>query len=526
MPSDSPYVESRVDLFDKLETAELAERLGVSLVTAVGHLHALWHYVRKLGSLDGDISRLGPDELARAARWDGDPGQLQDALLEGEWLDQNGTVHNWVLYYGREGESRAQATERQRRYKERQRGFTDRELWERDSGCCRFCAGKVTLRNMALSLILPLKAGGQWTIDNTVTACLTCARRRNGLLRLGQTIPIMGLLDDAGSKVTRHLATQDDPSSKMTRDLAASKMTRDIAPVYGNGAEPSESSEMTRHLAGSEVTRHFAGITPGLTGAKVNAVMFSPEAEKVNAVAFSKSGDVNAVQFSGSDQKHNSVHFPPDAVEPAQDGQGSKMTRDSAGADAKPPERVNTGTGVLTGDLTGDASSLSPGVQGVESPAAPKKRGGKREPKPERVEAAERLYGLFKTLVNPGARSCPTDKILKRLERFSEDEVALAIRKFSADAWWSTHCDDKPASWFFRSDDQIEKFLIMRVRPKAGAEHAEQPSWLAEIKSTNKSIGASTLTGDDDSHTPPAPSDEPPMIAANSATRDGSDVAF
>lgn len=497
MPSDSPYVESRVDLFDKLETAELAERLGVSLVTAVGHLHALWHYVRKLGSLDGDISRLGPDELARAARWDGDPGQLQDALLEGEWLDQNGTVHNWVLYYGREGESRAQATERQRRYKERQRGFTDRELWERDSGCCRFCAGKVTLRNMALSLILPLKAGGQWTIDNTVTACLTCARRRNGLLRLGQTIPIMGLLDDAGSKVTRHLATQDDPSSKMTRDLAASKMTRD-----------------------------FAGITPGLTGAKVNAVMFSPEAEKVNAVAFSKSGDVNAVQFSGSDQKHNSVHFPPDAVEPAQDGQGSKMTRDSAGADAKPPERVNTGTGVLTGDLTGDASSLSPGVQGVESPAAPKKRGGKREPKPERVEAAERLYGLFKTLVNPGARSCPTDKILKRLERFSEDEVALAIRKFSADAWWSTHCDDKPASWFFRSDDQIEKFLIMRVRPKAGAEHAEQPSWLAEIKSTNKSIGASTLTGDDDSHTPPAPSDEPPMIAANSATRDGSDVAF
>src|SRR5947209_12301756 len=139
MPSDSPYVESRVDLFDKLETAELADRLGVSLVTAVGHLHALWHYVRKLGSLDGDISRLGPDELARAARWDGDPGQLQDALLEGEWLDRQGTVHNWVLYYGHEGESKAAAAERQRRRRAMVRGFTDEQIWARDGGKCRYC---------------------------------------------------------------------------------------------------------------------------------------------------------------------------------------------------------------------------------------------------------------------------------------------------------------------------------------------------------------------------------------------------
>jgi hypothetical protein len=53
-------------------------------------------------------------------------------------------------------------------------------LFERDSGCCRYCGEQVTPDTAALDHIVPVSHGGADTPENLATACLMCKSIKAG----------------------------------------------------------------------------------------------------------------------------------------------------------------------------------------------------------------------------------------------------------------------------------------------------------------------------------------------------------
>ncbi|OUM99328.1 MAG: hypothetical protein BAA04_09700 [Firmicutes bacterium ZCTH02-B6] len=122
------WIESHQELRDHPKTKRFARRLGVSVPTAIGHLHCLWWWALDYAP-DGDISDYDAEDIADAAMWDGDPEQFLQALIEcgpggGPGFverDEHGMrLHDWDDY-GNEHKVRQEAAERKRRSRERRR---------------------------------------------------------------------------------------------------------------------------------------------------------------------------------------------------------------------------------------------------------------------------------------------------------------------------------------------------------------------------------------------------------------------
>ncbi|MEI6296482.1 MAG: hypothetical protein WCO84_02430 [bacterium] len=79
------------------------------------------------------------------------------------------------------------------------------------------------------------------------------------------------------------------------------------------------------------------------------------------------------------------------------------------------------------------------------------------------IETIEEIYGHFKSKIQPGSRICPKARIKARLKKFSKEEIILAIDKFKTDVWRMANNARLGADWFFRSDQQIEKFLLLEA---------------------------------------------------------------
>ena len=78
-------------------------------------------------------------------------------------------------------------------------------------------------------------------------------------------------------------------------------------------------------------------------------------------------------------------------------------------------------------------------------------------------EIAEELYHLIKDKINPNVRLTPKgyDTIRVRLKTFSVDDLKLAIKRFTFDSWRMKHNNRMTFSWYFKSDDQVEKWLAI-----------------------------------------------------------------
>lgn len=122
------WIESHQELRDHPKTKRFARRLGVSVPTAIGHLHCLWWWALDYAP-DGDISDYDAEDIADAAMWDGDPQEFLTALIEcgpggGPGFverDEHGMrLHDWDEY-GNEYKVRSRAAERKRRSRERSR---------------------------------------------------------------------------------------------------------------------------------------------------------------------------------------------------------------------------------------------------------------------------------------------------------------------------------------------------------------------------------------------------------------------
>lgn len=58
-------------------------------------------------------------------------------------------------------------------------------------------------------------------------------------------------------------------------------------------------------------------------------------------------------------------------------------------------------------------------------------------------------------------------KIITRLKSYSEEELLRAIDKFSSNSWWMERNSNQGIVWFFRSDDQVDRFLNLKEETKA-----------------------------------------------------------
>lgn len=124
------WIESHQELWRHPKTKKLARLLGVSVPTAVGHLHGLWYWALDFAQ-DGDLTKYDPEEIADAVLWEGGASDLMEALIAAEYIDQDGdniSLHDWHDYAGRLIEQRELQREanreRQRRYREKKNNVT------------------------------------------------------------------------------------------------------------------------------------------------------------------------------------------------------------------------------------------------------------------------------------------------------------------------------------------------------------------------------------------------------------------
>jgi 5-methylcytosine-specific restriction endonuclease McrA len=76
--------------------------------------------------------------------------------------------------------------------------FSKRDVHGRDGGVCGYCLKKVNAAESTANHVMPLKRGGSHTVNNCVTACLSCASKKRAMLPLN-----FMFRDYCGAKGTR-----------------------------------------------------------------------------------------------------------------------------------------------------------------------------------------------------------------------------------------------------------------------------------------------------------------------------------
>ena len=103
MAKREDVVPAHVGLGRHPKTLKLAAVLGVSVPQAVGHLMFLWWWALEYAP-DGDLSSFGPESLASACAWKGEPPDLMLALEATGFLDEaeggGFVIHDWSDHAG------------------------------------------------------------------------------------------------------------------------------------------------------------------------------------------------------------------------------------------------------------------------------------------------------------------------------------------------------------------------------------------------------------------------------------------
>lgn len=124
------YTPSHAELAQHPKTRKLARLLGVSIPTALGHLHLLWHFALKYAQ-DGDLTRFDDADIAEGCLWEGDPQTLCAALHGAGFVDTSANdeplgiwLHDWQDYGGKAIKQKESNADRQQRWRDRQKGVT------------------------------------------------------------------------------------------------------------------------------------------------------------------------------------------------------------------------------------------------------------------------------------------------------------------------------------------------------------------------------------------------------------------
>lgn len=99
------WIESHQALLTHRKTGRLSRALGVSRVTAIGHLHVFWWWCLD-NAPEGDLTGVDTEDITDGAAWEGDPEKFIDAMVYAGFLDRDpsaGTlcVHDWMEFAGK-----------------------------------------------------------------------------------------------------------------------------------------------------------------------------------------------------------------------------------------------------------------------------------------------------------------------------------------------------------------------------------------------------------------------------------------
>lgn len=92
------YIESHASLKEHPKLTRLMQELGVSRLTAIGHLHCLWWWAARYAD-DGQTAQWGPAAIAEGALWTGAPADFTRALQTAGFMDPDGYLHDWPDYF-------------------------------------------------------------------------------------------------------------------------------------------------------------------------------------------------------------------------------------------------------------------------------------------------------------------------------------------------------------------------------------------------------------------------------------------
>ena len=118
------WIELHQNLATHRKLLRLKALLSLKTPQAVGHLCLIWLWAVD-NAPDGDISSVSAKELSQVAEFN--PRKAEDfreALIAAGFLDREGErifIHDWDRYGGRYQSIREKNTERQRRYREKQK---------------------------------------------------------------------------------------------------------------------------------------------------------------------------------------------------------------------------------------------------------------------------------------------------------------------------------------------------------------------------------------------------------------------
>lgn len=114
------WIESHQQLGRHPKLLRLAGELRIHRAQALGHLQYLWWWALDYAPT-GDLSALASTDISTASEWPGDADKFLAALRACGWIDQDGTIHDWMAYAGRILASRESKRERDRMYQDKRR---------------------------------------------------------------------------------------------------------------------------------------------------------------------------------------------------------------------------------------------------------------------------------------------------------------------------------------------------------------------------------------------------------------------
>lgn len=108
-----PWIESHSVLIRHRKLKDFARALGVKPVTALGHIHCLWHTAIEQAE-DGDLSQWSEGSIAEAAQWEGIPNDFLKAAFSSGFIEKSMVIHDWIDYTGKYLISKYKTSNRQR----------------------------------------------------------------------------------------------------------------------------------------------------------------------------------------------------------------------------------------------------------------------------------------------------------------------------------------------------------------------------------------------------------------------------
>lgn len=94
------WIESHQTLRNHPKLTMLSEKLGITKAQAIGHLQMLWWWCIDYAD-DGQIDTYSPIQIASACDWQGNAGELIQALADSGFIDRDPLrVHDWLDFCG------------------------------------------------------------------------------------------------------------------------------------------------------------------------------------------------------------------------------------------------------------------------------------------------------------------------------------------------------------------------------------------------------------------------------------------